>query len=524
MRYLFNDFELEPDKFELRKGGAPVALEPQVFSLLQLLVENRERVVSKDEIIEKIWDGGIVSDASVASRIKSARQATGDNGASQHTIRTVHRRGFRFVAPTKIRAENRIMQYPGATGLLLPDAQIADPGLNSKPSIVVLPFQLLGASTELGAIADAIPHELIQALSRLRWLFVIARGSAFRFRAADPDVREICGALNVRYCLSGSVEISDRTIAVTVELSDASDGGVLWGERFSSAFEDVHEIRSRIVTRVVSSLEVHIPMNEARVARLGVSENLDSWSNYHLALRHMYRFTMQDNAKATALFERAVSQDAQFARAYAGLSFTHFQDAFMKYGGSARNAAKDARRFAERSVELDPLDPFANFTMGRSFWLEGELESSVDWLERSTSLSPSYAQGYYARGFTAMLGGNADQAKKNVDAAQSLSPFDPLLYGMLGTRALSYIIEGDYQNAALWAEKAARAPGSHFLIALIAVVAHSLDQNRERTLFWIADVRRRRPNVSKTHFFDSFPFSDPGIRKRISDALKPYGI
>ena len=163
---------------------------------------------------------------------------------------------------------------------------------------------------------------------------------------------------------------------ITTELSDTSTGGIVWAERFTANEDDVHQIRAEIFAEVVSSLEVRIPLNETRKARLSVSENLDSWANFHLGLQHAGRYTKTDNEKATAFFERAVEQDPGFARAYAGLSLTSFQTAFMRYGNGNANAALNARRFAERSVELDPLDPFANFTLGRSFTLFGDLESS----------------------------------------------------------------------------------------------------------------------------------------------------
>ena len=528
MKYAFDEFELDSNKFELRKNGVLVALEPQVFSLLELLVEHREELVSKDEIIATIWQGRIVSDASISSRIKLARQAVGDDGTAQRRIRTIHGRGFRFVADVSERSEELAVQIQDPCSDI--DANPSsnkssdNPAERRKPSIVILPFQLSGPTHSVGVIADAIPHDLIQALSRLRWLFVIARGSAFRFRAPDPDVRHIGKTLGVRYCLSGSIEISGSQIAVSIELSDTQDGGVVWAEGFSSAIEEVHVIRAEIVARVVTSLETHIPLHEAHIARLGVSESIDAWSNYHLALQHMYRFTQQDNAMATALFERAVSQDPSFARAYAGLSFTHFQDAFVNYNDAPDKAALNARRFAERSLELDPLDPFANFTMGRYFWLEGAVDSSVDWLDRALTLSPNYAQCIYSRAFADMLSGQSGSAHKHVDEAIQLSPLDPLLYGMLGVRALSFISEGDFENAARWAEKAACSPGAHYLISIIAVIAHSLNHNDKHAARWADTVRERKSDASQVQFFESFPFSDPKTRELISRALAPFGL
>ncbi len=526
MKYSFNEFELDSEKFELRRRGVLVALEPQVFALLKLLVERREQMVSKDDIIEAIWDGRIVSDASIASRIRLARQAVGDDGTAQHTIRTIHGRGFRFVAPVTVRQEESAatIQVPDPAGNFSSGLMDVDNRENTKPSIVVLPFLPLGGGPADSVIADAIPHELIQALSRLRWLLVIARGTAFRFREPDPDVQQIGKTLGVSYCLTGTIEKSERTIAISVELSDTKDGGVVWSERISSAIEGVHDIRAEIVARVVSSLETHIPLHEAQTAGLGVPKNLNAWSNYHLGLQHMFRFTKNDNAAATALFERAVSQDPGFARAYAGLSFTHFQDAFVKYTGAPEKSALNARRFAERSLELDPLDPFANLTMGRYFWLEGALESSFDWLDRALTLSPNYAQCIYSRAFTDVVSGNAASARSHVDDALQLSPLDPLLYGMRGVRSLSFVTEGDYENAAPWAEKAARSPGAHYLISMLAVIAHSLDGNDDKASTWADVVRGRKSDACAAQFFESFPFSDPETRERISGALARFGL
>lgn len=524
MEYLFGDFVLDPQRFELRKAGVPVSLEPQVFRLIQLLIENRDRMVSKDDIVEHIWHGRIVSDASIASRVRSARASVGDDGSAQALIRTIHGQGFRFVAEVTERASRT-----GAPASVAPvpgpmTTAAAPPALPTKPSIVVLPFRYLGTQGKDTVLADAVPHELIQALSRLRWLTVIARGTAFRFRTPDLDIVKIGEALNVHYVLEGVIEAREGTLEIAVELSDSGTGEVVWADGFATTQGAIHELRAEIVAKVVSSLEVYIPLNEARIARLGVSENLDAWSNYHLGLQHMYRFTRADNARATAFFETAALQDPRFARAQAGLSFTSFQTAFMKYDGHPDQAARAARRFAERGIELDPLDPFANFTMGRSFWLQGDPERSIQWLDRAISLSPNYAHGHYSHAFSDMLSGRSGAALSSIETAFTLSPLDPFVYGMFGTRSLAFMIDGDFANAAEWGDMAARAPGAHFLISMIAVIGHALHGNRESADYWVADVKARRPDASRKHFFDSFPFDDPAIRQRISNALTQCGF
>lgn len=393
-----------------------------------------------------------------------------------------------------------------------------------QPSIAILPFAILGDPDPFVAIGHALPHELIAELSRLRWLTIIARGSAFQFDSSAGNANDVARTLGVRYCLTGTIEFSGQHLAITVELTDSKSSSVVWAERYPGKVEDIHNIRSAIRSRIVTAMEIAIPAYEAQVARLGVIENLDAWTAYHLGLQHMYRFNRHDNAQAESLFQLAVSKDPTFARAYAGLSFVHFQTAFLRNTNNVASEVELARRFAERAMDWDSLDPFVNFVMGRSFWLTGDLDNSLGWLERSTNISPNYAQGIYARAWTEALSGDGVKARENVDLAMRLSPLDPLYYAMLGARALSHMGEGDYEEAARWAEKAARSPGAHVLIAMIAVVTHALAGHVEGASQWAADVRSRNDVLTKEDFFRSFPVKSKDVRARASIAFDAQGF
>lgn len=524
MIYRFGHFALDLARGELRADGERCPLEPQVFALLAFLVEHRERLVSRDELLEKVWDGRIVTDSAVASRVKSARKALGDDGRTQRFIRTAHGQGFRFVADVRVERQEAALQVSTPAGAGGASALEAAVGTTPQPSIAVLPFRPVGETGPFSAVADALPHDLITELSRLRWLFVTARGSSFRLRGAERDLREVGRLLNVRYCLSGTVEVTGRQLVVTAELVDTSGGGVVWAERYTARVDDVHAVRAGIGSQILTALEIRIPMHEAERARLMVPEDLDAWSAYHLALQHVYRFNRKDNAAAAALFGRAVAKDPGFARAHAGLSFVHFQTAFMRHTEAIDAEVAAARRCAERGLELDPLDPFVNFTMGRSFWLEGDLEQGLSWLERATSLSPNYAQGIYARAWTESLAGRGEEGRRHVDLAMRLSPLDPLYYGMLGTRAFTHMVEGEDVEAAEWAERAARSPGAHVLIAMIAAAAQALAGDTGRAEAWAANVRERSPLLALEDFFRAFPMKSPVMRRRVSTALAGLGF
>jgi TolB-like protein len=527
MIYRFGPFELDLARVEFRAEGQARPLEPQVFALLAFLVENRERMVSKDEILEKVWEGRVVSDSALASRVKSARKALGDDGKSQRFIRTVHGQGFRFVAEARVQRDapgTIVMLGDGPAVDTTPTPDGASTDRPSRPSIAVLPFQPVGDLGRFVAIGEALPHELITELARLRWLFVTARGSSFRLRGENPDMTEVGRLLGVHYGLTGTVEVTGRQLLVTVELTDTRDGGLVWAERYAGTVDDVHAVRAEIRSKILTALEIQIPLHEAAQARLVVTENLDAWSAYHLGLQHVYRFNRKDNAAAAELFARATTLDPGFARAHAGLSFVHFQSAFMHQTDDVAGEIGLARSCAQRGLDLDPLDPFVNFTMGRSFWLEGDLERGLAWLERATSLSPNYAQGIYARAWTEALDGSALEGRGHADLAMRLSPLDPLYYGMLGTRAFTHMALGEDAEAAAWAERAARSPGAHVLIAMIAAAAHELNGDPARAGRWAANVRERSPRMGRQDFFRAFPMKPEPMRSRVAGALERLGF
>lgn len=183
-----------------------------------------------------------------------------------------------------------------------------------------------------------------------------------------------------------------------------------------------------------------------------------------------------------------------------------------------------ARRFAERGLELDPMDPFVHFTMGRSFWLEGDLEGSLPWLDRSTSISPNYAQGIYARAWTESLAGRPLEGRAHVDLAMRLSPLDPLHYAMLGTRAFTHMALFEDAEAADWADRAAHSPGAHVLIAMVAVAAHAVAGDEARAASWASNVRARNAALTQEDFFRSFPMKSEAMKARVSKGLARFGF
>jgi TolB-like protein len=509
MRYCIGEHVLDLRTFELRKKDCVLAAEPQVLSLLFHLVENRDRLVSKDELVASIWGGRAVSDSAISTQIKSARQLLGDDGEAQRLIRTVHGKGFRFVGEvTACDAE-----APSVSGL--------EP-LDSKPSIAVLPFDC--TDPQFSIISDGVPHDLIVGLSRLRSLTVIARGSSFRFRGWSGNLAQVGNILGATYCLTGTVYAAGNRVAAAVELVDAATSSTIWGDLFEGDLDKLHEVRENILAKVICTLELQISHHQAERARLRSPEDLSAWSAYHLGLQHVFRFNRADNAQGLKYFEQATALDPGFSQAHAGVSFARFQNAFMQYSDDIDKEIAEARRSAETAVELDEQDPTANLMMGRALWLEDELESSVPWLERAIALSPNYAQAIYSRAFTHLLMSECKSGQEKAHAALRRSPIDPLRYAMLSCSGFNTAMLGDESEGAALVDRAAREPRAHVMIAAMAAICHAWAGNMPSARYWANDIRLRDPKLTPEVFLTSFPFRDPPVRERVTEALGSLGF
>jgi len=512
----FAPFTLHTDRAELRRAGALIALEPKAYALLCLLVENHDRVVSKDEMIAVVWGGRFISDAAVSTALKLVRRALGDDGATQEFVRTVHGRGHRFVAPVRIRAAAAVA---GA-----PDVPRAKDPTGGQPTIAILPFGTAGLPDLLATLGDALAAEIISALSRLRWLRVIARESSFRYRGDEADLKSIRTVLGARYCLTGRVEMLGGRLAVSADLIETDGGRLIWADRLERPVDGIHDARQAIIAAVIAALDLQIPLAEAAKARTRDVEGLDAWGAYHLGLSHMYRFNARDNAIAAGLFQRATELDPGFASAFAARSFTSFQNAMMGYTKDLAAEVDAARAAAERSIELDPLDPYANVAMGRVPILSGHPEDGLVWLERSVALSPSHAKGHYATSFVQAMSCRPVETRDAVDLAAGLSPLDPMMASMLMMRGISFAIDGDYETAAHWNVRAARMAPTHYGGLVLAVAMCRLSGQDDATAHWAQVLRERRPDATRTQFLNALPFRDGAFRVRLMAALIDAGL
>ena len=517
--FRINNCLIDTDTYEVRRGDSVASIEPQVLDLLILLVENRDRLVSKQEIMERIWNSRAVSDTALSSRMKSARQAIGDSGASQALIRTIRGRGFRFVGEVAViggetdraaRAspnEGKIEDAEfGPLAYSLEAGEGLDralPNLSTRrASIAVMPFE---ASTPPDQrVADGLTYDITVGLAKLRSLFVIAQGTTFALRDGGVRGPEAATLLGVTYVATGAVRRDGPCIRISMQLCDHESGRILWADQHDGRGDDAFQVPETIAARIVSCLEAEIQLAESNRAIIKPPNSLDAWEAHHRGLWHMYRFTGPDNDEAQRLFEHAIALDPTFSRPYAGLSFTHWQNAFT-FKPTEREAETD-RAFdaAGRGLQADPQDPAAHWAMGRALWLRKDDTASLSALNDAVTLSPSFAIAHYTRGFVEAQTGDAAAAVLACDFARQLSPFDPMLHAMCLARAFALVRLGRYEEAVEWATRGARRANAdvpaHGLSALILAIAGKL----EEALREVGVVRRLRPTYSIDDFFYSF--------------------
>ncbi|NIB42653.1 transcriptional regulator [Pseudomaricurvus alkylphenolicus] len=494
--------------------------------MLRILIENRHRVVMKDELMATIWKDRVVSDSAISSRIKSARQAIDDNGKSQKWIKTVHGLGFRFIGDIQDIATERT-GWAGCDPRLdatEPRSDVSSLTDEDRPTIVVLPFQM--SDTEKDTILSlGLAHDIITSLSRLRWLKVIARASAFQLSDTSITQSDIHALVNAKYCVSGFLVRHRTAVEINIRLDDVSDQTVIWAETISFRHVDVYQIRQELIHRISNQLELQISEHEARHAMLKSTDDINAWEAYHRAISHLFRFNEQDNHRALELFQQSIRLDPDFARAHAGLSSAAFQNAFNRYPGVDRlKAVELAINHAEKSIDLDHMDPLANFVRGRVHWLTGEPGASLPWLERAITLNPNYAQGYYAHGLASLLSSDDLRGYQDSETALTLSPLDPFSYGFYGIRAFSFLADDDRENAHIWAEKSAHQPGALAIMDLLAAATSDITHRPDRANAWLHKARERSPHIDSQQFFAALPFVSGQIREALSTAFRRLRI
>ena len=489
MLFLFEDFVLDSDRRELRAGGTIVPIEPQAFDLLVYLIENRDRVISKDDLIASVWGGRIVSDSTLDSRINAVRKALGDSGRAQRLIRTIARKGVRFV--DEVRQEAR-----GPT-----DGHSADPlppPITDRPSIAVLPFENLSEDRALELIATGLAEDIIALLARVPGFFVIARASSFVYAQRTTEVREVGEELGVRYVVTGSARISAERVRVTVQLIEAESGNLLWAGRYDVARGDTLELQDEIARRIMAELEPALTKADFTIIRRRRIDNIDAWSFFRRAAGAIAVHGLNENSVVEAMHQlrEAIAIDANFALARALLALLSSFGANLSLVQDAAAAEMQAREEAARAVSIDPNASDVLGFAGCAIADIGEHERGLELLRRAIELDPSNAQAHVALGATLSRLGHFDEGIRSMQFGMRSSPKDFRLtfWRMILADALGRA--GRIEEALAEASAASRRDGrlysAHVVLAWMLAKSNRTEEARGA----LAEARRIRPALS----------------------------
>jgi TolB-like protein/tetratricopeptide (TPR) repeat protein len=386
-----------------------------------------------------------------------------------------------------------------------------------------MPFLNQCAATDAPvSLADALVHDVITRLAKLRSLFVIAQGTVFALRHGRIGAEQPGRVLNVDFIVEGSVQRRGDRLGVTVELAETRTGRIVWAEFFDHTLDDAFLVLDEIGNRIVASIASEIESVERNRAILKPPNSLDAWEAHHCGLWYMYRFNKADNDRAQHYYEMAVRLDPTFSRAYAGLSFAHFQNAFQGWGKREPEIER-AYAAAGQSLIADDRDPAAHWAMGRALWLRGLHEQSVAELEQVVDLSPNFALGHYTLAFVHSQAGDPSAAIASSDHSRQLSPYDPLLFGMLGARAMALVRLGRFDEAADWGVRAAARPNAHAHIWAIAAYSLALADRLEDARAHLATLRESLPRYSIDDFLTAMHFAPDG-EELFQKAAKRIGL
>jgi TolB-like protein/cytochrome c-type biogenesis protein CcmH/NrfG len=515
VKFKFDNHTLDTDLRELRRGGEMVAMQPQVFDLLVQLLKHRDRVVSRDDLIALVWGGRIVSDSTLDSRINAARSAIGDNGKDQRLIRTIPRKGIRFVGAVNGQCDAQAAppDESESPALTMPD----------RPAIAVLAFDNMSGDREQEYFSDGISEDIITALSKLRWFFVIARNSSFTYKGRPVHMSQVAAELGVRYVVEGSVRRSGARVRITAQLNDTATGSHIWAEHYDRDLTDVFAVQDEITDAIVAAIEPQIYAAENFHSRRKPPNSVDAWDLVMRALSHHWRVTRPDSLAAQALLERAISIDPNYGQALALFATNHMFGVHLGWRDIA-TAAPIAEEAALAAISTDSEDAWAHTALGSVYFSTRRLDHSLAEFELALQLNPNFslALGYYA--LALCYSGRWEDAFAATQRAIRQSPRDPSSAIYYGVAAYAQFVGRNYQEAIALAREATRQRGDLSGAYRVLTVAAGMSGQIELARTALQELRRTQPNISLAWIATQLPWKLDADREHYMEGFRRAGL
>jgi TolB-like protein/cytochrome c-type biogenesis protein CcmH/NrfG len=523
MQFFFTDHVLDRDLRELRRGSDTIALEPQVFDLLVYLLQSRDHVVSKDDLINSVWGGRIVSESTLTSRINAVRKAVGDNGRDQKLIRTIARKGFRFVGEVRFQQNGAGAQHlNGFPEPSDPVARSALPPLD-RPAIAVLPFTNMSEEAGQEYFSDGITEDIITALYKLRWFYVIARNSSFVYKGKAVPIKQVGEELGVGYVLEGSVRKEGNRVRITAQLSDVSTGIHIWSEHYDRGLADVFAVQDEITEAILAAIEPQLYAAENFRAERKTPDNMDAWELVMRALSHYWRVTRQDNMVAQALLEKAISIDPNYGQALGLLAASHMFGAHMGWTTTA-DALPTSERAALAAIRADSEDPWAHYALGGVYLFARRFDDSLAEFELATRLNPCFSPAHGHHGVALAYCGRWEEGDFAARHALRLSPRDPFAAVYCGVAAYAQFVGRNYADAMRMSRESLRRRGDFVGAHRVLVAAAGMAGERPVAEAALQELRRVQPGVSLDWIAKQIPFKHDADREHYLDGLRRAGL
>ena len=521
MKFGFDNYALDTRLRELRRGGELVAMQPQVFDLLVHLLKHRDHVVSRDDLIALVWGGRIVSDSTLDSRVNAARNAIGDSGKEQRLIRTIPRKGLRFIGAVDEEVNGvHLAAAPAETAFERKPPPLSLP---DRPAIAVLPFNNMSDDQDQEYFSDGISEDIITALSKLRWFFVIARNSSFTYKGKAAHIKQVAAELGVRYVVEGSVRKSGDRVRITAQLNDTATGSHIWAERYDRDLVDVFAVQDEITDAIVTAIEPQIYAAENFRSRRKPPSSMDAWDLVMRALSHHWRVTRTDSIAAQTLLERAVEIDPNYGQALALLATNHMFGVHLGWTDIA-TAATAAERAALAAVAADGEDAWAHTALGSVYFSTRRLDHALAEFELALQLNPNFslAQGYYALALS--YSGRWQDAYAATQRAIRQSPRDPSSAIYYGVAAYAQFVGRNYSEAIALAREATRQrgdlSGAYRVLTVAAGMAGQIDVARAA----LEELRRTQPNISLAWIATQLPWKLNADREHYLEGFRRAGL
>ena len=522
LRYLFENYTFDTDLRELRRGAEIIPLAPQVFDLLDYLIRNRQRVVSKDDLIRAIWNGRAVSEAALTTRLNAVRSALADNGESQRLIKTLPRKGFRFVGAVQEDEQGSVAQAGSAAHTTSVEAQSCAPRL----SIVVLPFANIGGDPEQEYFVDGVTESLTTDLSRISGVLVIARNTAFTFKGKPVDVKKVGRELNVRYVLEGSVQRGGNRLRVNVQLIDAETGNQLWAERFDKPVADLFDMQDEIVSRLANTLNAQLIAVEARRAERSSHPDATDLCFQGAAWLNMGR-TPENMAQARGFYERALALEPGNVEALVGTAWVNFAIGTNLFPDDRVERLAAAEAAVTKALSLAPNHPVAHDVLGLVKIFTNRAAQGIAECERALTLDRNLAGAYGGVGIAKFFLGRGGETEAHMEQALRLSPRDTLVYIWSMFVGLSKLWQGADAEGIVWLRRSLEAnrnyPGAHFNLAAALALVGELDEAGSTAQAGLA----LNPSFTIRRYHTYTPSNHPlylAGRERVYEALRLAGV